>query len=207
MYSVYKHTSPKGKVYIGITSMNPLKRWNNGRGYKHNSYFYSAIQKYGWENIKHEILFDNLTKEEAEQKEIELIAKYKSNQRGYGYNLTSGGETCVVCIESRKKMSDSHKGIPLSEKHKECLKHGRHKRKVQPNAGKHLSKEWKKHVSESLSKKVCQYDLNGNLINIYNSSVIASKISGVVNSNISRCCNGKLKSAGGFVWRYHNDCA
>lgn len=207
MYSVYKHTSPKGKIYIGITSMNPFKRWNNGRGYKYNSYFYSAIQKYGWDNIKHEILFENLTQEEAEQKEIELIAKYKSNQREYGYNLTDGGETCAICIESRKKMSDSHRGIPLSKKHKEALKRGRHKRKVQPNTGKHLSEEWKKHVSESLSKKVCQYDLNGDLINIYDSSVIASKISGVVNSNISRCCNGKRKSAGGFVWRYHNDCA
>ena len=33
-YSVYKHTFPNGKVYIGITKQNPLKRWRNGTGYK-----------------------------------------------------------------------------------------------------------------------------------------------------------------------------
>lgn len=27
MYSVYKHTSPSGKVYIGITKQKPVKRW------------------------------------------------------------------------------------------------------------------------------------------------------------------------------------
>ena len=33
-YTVYKHTSPIGKVYIGITKMNPIRRWSNGKGYK-----------------------------------------------------------------------------------------------------------------------------------------------------------------------------
>lgn len=92
MYLVYKHTSPNGKVYIGITRKNPIKRWNNGNGYKQNTHFYNAISKYGWNNIKHEILFDNLTKEEACKKEIELIAEYKSNDPNYGYNRSSGGE-------------------------------------------------------------------------------------------------------------------
>ena len=31
LYSVYKHTAPNGKVYIGITSRKPEYRWNNGR--------------------------------------------------------------------------------------------------------------------------------------------------------------------------------
>ena len=91
-YCVYKHTAPNGKVYIGITCQNPLRRWNNGKGYAENSYFSNAIVKYGWDNIKHEILFDNLTKEEACQKEIDLIAEHKSNIADYGYNISSGGE-------------------------------------------------------------------------------------------------------------------
>ena len=33
-YTVYKHTSPSGKVYIGITCRKPKYRWNNGKGYK-----------------------------------------------------------------------------------------------------------------------------------------------------------------------------
>ena len=28
-YLVYKHTSPSNKVYLGITSINPSKRWGD----------------------------------------------------------------------------------------------------------------------------------------------------------------------------------
>ena len=36
-YCVYKHTSPSGKVYIGMTCKDPPeKRWSNGNGYKRN---------------------------------------------------------------------------------------------------------------------------------------------------------------------------
>ena len=55
MYVVYKHTTPSGKVYIGITGLKPERRWRNGNGYKDNEHFYRAILKYGWDNIKHEI--------------------------------------------------------------------------------------------------------------------------------------------------------
>ena len=73
-YCVYKHIFPNNKVYIGVTCRKPEYRWDNGNGYTNTQRkIYNAIQKYGWENVKHEILFENLTKEEAEQKEIELI--------------------------------------------------------------------------------------------------------------------------------------
>lgn len=116
MYKVYKHTFPNNKIYIGITCRTPNQRWLNGRGYKHNLYMGNAIKKYGWENIKHEILFDNLTKEEAEQKEIELIDKHKSNQREFGYNIEKGGHYAgVMAEETKKKISLSSKGRKLSK--------------------------------------------------------------------------------------------
>lgn len=98
-YYVYKHTFPNNKVYIGITCLKPEHRWNNGKGYlkktKGNKYdqpfMAYAINKYGWENVTHEILFDKLSKKEAELKEIELIAKYQSDKREFGYNLEKGG--------------------------------------------------------------------------------------------------------------------
>ena len=62
---LYRHTSPSGKVYIGITSKSVNKRWNGGRGYKTCIYFYNAILKYGWDNIKHEILFTDLEEKRA----------------------------------------------------------------------------------------------------------------------------------------------
>lgn len=107
-YCVYKHTAPSGRVYIGI-STNPNRRWNKGKGYQDNPYFWRCIQKYGWENIVHEILFENLSIEEAKKKEKEQISFYKSNLRRYGYNISSGGD-CAPSKESRKRMSKSRKG-------------------------------------------------------------------------------------------------
>lgn len=89
-YVVYKHTSPSGKVYVGITGQNPEKRWQSGSAYRAKP-FRNAIQKYGWENIQHEVLFEGLTLEEANQKEIELIAEYDSTNPKKGYNITKGG--------------------------------------------------------------------------------------------------------------------
>ena len=113
-YTVYMHISPSGKRYIGITSKNPPeKRWKkNGYGYKKNEYFYRAISKYSWSNFKHEILFSGLTKEEAEQKEIELIACYKSDDKHHGYNVAHGGN-CKgkVADETKRKISISNIGL------------------------------------------------------------------------------------------------
>jgi len=118
-YCVYKHTCLiNDKVYVGITARTPEVRWSNGRGYRNNVYFTNAIKKYGWENFKHEILYDKLTLEDAKQKEIELIALLKSNIREYGYNISSGGEpgNGVHCTEERKaKIRAGRLGYKCSE--------------------------------------------------------------------------------------------
>ena len=90
-FILYRHTSPNGKVYIGITSKSVKDRWrNNGRGYKSNIHFYNAINKYGWENFKHEVLHENLTKEDAIMLEKKYIKEHDSFKKGY--NRTLGGE-------------------------------------------------------------------------------------------------------------------
>lgn len=104
-YCVYKHTAPCGKVYIGITSQTPSVRWKNGRGYADNPYFFNAILKYGWENIRHDILYESLTKDEAEEKEKNLILYYRSYEREHGYNIAMGGNTTTPSEESRAKAS------------------------------------------------------------------------------------------------------
>lgn len=118
-FIVYKHTCPNGKVYIGITSQNANHRWNRGNGYRGNEHFYRAIQKYGWENIRHDILFNELTKEEAEQKEKELITIYKSNDKNYGYNIMfeSSNKYCHS-RETIEKMRNSKLGKKQSEETK-----------------------------------------------------------------------------------------
>lgn len=111
MYTVYLHRNVyNGKVYICITSTKPSRRWKGGHGYESQSRFWNAIKKYGWKSFEHEILFERLTKKEAEEKEVELIKQYKSNQREYGYNLSEGGGVnrgYRLSEETRRKLSKS----------------------------------------------------------------------------------------------------
>lgn len=102
-YSVYKHTCPNGKCYIGITRQKPTTRWGKGKGYNANIHFKRAIDAYGWENIIHEVLYEGLTQKEACDKERELISKYHSNNPQYGYNHTSGGQLGVVLNDEVRK--------------------------------------------------------------------------------------------------------
>ena len=90
-YTVYVHETPNGKRYVGITCCDVKRRWDNGRGYKNNRHFWRAIQKYDWSNIEHYIIFEGLTKEQAENKEIELIALWNTTNPECGYNHENGG--------------------------------------------------------------------------------------------------------------------
>ena len=114
--SVYMHTViENNKKYIGQGSGDPKTRWgSSGHRYK-GQYFYNAIQKYGWDNIYHEIIAENITQEEADKLEKELIKKYKTNNRKFGYNITPGGKDgagrpggsnhnarAVICIETNE---------------------------------------------------------------------------------------------------------
>ena len=94
-WTVYAHIAPNGKMYVGITGMDPEVRWRNGKGYRKNIYFDRAIQKYGWENFEHQIIASGLTKEEAGNCERLLIEKLDLMNKDKGYNQTSGGETAV----------------------------------------------------------------------------------------------------------------
>lgn len=153
-YTVYKHTAPNGKVYIGITGQKPKYRWNNGNGYIENKHFYSAIRKYHWENFKHDILETGLTKEQACAKEFELIAYYDSNNREKGYNGSKGGECSALgihhSVETRRKISESNKG-----KHKEHHSSPETRRKIsEAHKGKHLSAETRQKLSEANKGKI-----------------------------------------------------
>ena len=140
-YLVYKHISPSGKVYIGITSRSATRRWNNGRGYI-GSVFHKAIEKYGWDNIKHEVLYENLSRDEAVKIERDLIKQYDSTNAKKGYNIVPGGGLGIsgykFTEEQRKKLSQSHKGV-YTEAQRAATE--RRKGKPSPFKGKKRTKE------------------------------------------------------------------
>jgi predicted GIY-YIG superfamily endonuclease len=117
-YVVYVHIFPNNKKYVGITSQDVNRRWKNGKGYQ-NQIINSAIQKYGWHNTEHKILYTNLTKEEAEQKEIELISEWQTNKKTKGYNIANGGN-CQGSFsdETKNKISFALKGIVFTQEEK-----------------------------------------------------------------------------------------
>ena len=108
---VYAHKNKiNKKIYIGITGQKPERRWRNGQGYKTSTYFYNAIQKYGWDNFEHIILQFNLTQQEAEEKEKYYIQKYNTLNDIYGYNIKNGGKLNQgLSKQGRKKISQSSK--------------------------------------------------------------------------------------------------
>ena len=133
LWSVYVHTTPDGKKYVGM-STDPQKRWACGNGYR-TKIFRDAIDFWGWDKIQHEIIHDKLSLKEAENLERELIQKYNTTNRDYGFNIESGGISCPLAEETKRKLSISHKGL-------------------QPwNAGKSLNQETKNKISEALKGK------------------------------------------------------
>lgn len=93
MYQVYKHTCPNQKVYIGMTGIELDRRWRNGFGYEKNKAFFHDIVKYGWDNIKHEVLTQHETQDEALREEAYQIFLHKAIDAQYGYNFAQNGST------------------------------------------------------------------------------------------------------------------
>ena len=91
MRTVYIHTTPDGKKYVGATHINPNKRFRNGHGYRYQ-FFYQAVLKFGWENISHQ-LYEVDTEEEMKYLERYLISYYDTTNPEKGYNIAKGDST------------------------------------------------------------------------------------------------------------------
>lgn len=148
-YTLYVHEFPNHKLYIGITYDTIQHRWRNGGyGYKNQRLMQRAIQKYGWDNIKHIVLFENLSKEVACECEKYLIAKYQTNNPKYGYNVATGGEHNSGfhfhhTDETKQKISESSRGHIISEKQRKQIS--------EAHKGKTLSQESRNKISKSIS--------------------------------------------------------
>lgn len=230
-WCVYMHTNKiNGKKYVGITSKEPHKRWGkNGIHYK-SQLFYRAINKYGWDKFEHEILFTNLEEKEAKQKEIELIKKYKSKNRNFGYNLTDGGDGTVgikISEETRTNLRTSHLGqiawnkgmkgeykVKTSHIHLEKWKSKTYReRQTASHLGNKQSEETKRKISENSTRLIPIYQLDKKtniVINEFRSIKDAIKLLELKltdSASISSCCTcrPKHKTACGYKWIYKED--
>lgn len=208
-YAVYMHIAPNGKKYIGMTGQPVYLRWRDGKGYKNNPYFWRAIVKETWDKFTHTVLLSGLSQSEAEQKEIDLIKKYQTHNKKYGYNLEYGGHSQGrVSDETKLKMSISSTGKKHTEETKLKISVG--------VKGLVRSEETRKRMSIAQSgagnaqhgkiaynaKKITQLNISNEVMGYFNSSYEAEKTTGISGRSIRSACSGSQQSAGGYGWRY-----
>ena len=90
-----------------------------------------------------------------------------------------------ISEETRRKISEAGKGRPCSQKCRDLA-----------------SERFK--GNKYRAKPIVQYDLNGKFIRTWECAKDVEKKIGIHHSNIGKCCNGNMKSAGGYQWKYDN---
>ena len=192
-YYVYIHSNPETKevFYVGIGKDNRV--WNKWAG--RNKFWDNYVNKYGFEV---EIIAENLTREQAEDIEIKLIAHLGRRQ------IDEGGT-----LVNRSTGGDGSKGYTHTEEYKQKMsqdRKGKCTRKIRK-----LSKESKEKISKKLKgrditwgKPVLQYDKKGNFIKEWDSMKEAERETGAKNifEVTSGYKNQLYKSSGGYVWKY-----
>lgn len=225
-YSLYRHTFPNGKVYIGITKDTPTGRWKNGRGYATQVRMIRAIEKYGWNNIEHAVLLEGLSRVEAEREEIKYIAMYDSTDPAKGYNVFPGGNLRPPTSEETKaklraanlgtvrpaevceKISRTTKGTGaywFGKRHTEDTKKKISEKQKGRGRGVALTQERKNKISkkqmgnQNAPQKATRCIETGV---VYRSAREAARQTGIGPAQISMCCRGERQTAGGFHWEY-----
>ena len=203
-YTVYLRTNKvNGMQYVGQTC-NFKQRENDWRCLK-KSYANSHIDKdreiYGLDNFETAILAEVDIQEEAYKIE-EMYIKELNTIYPNGYNICFGGKNNSGggkrenngfygkhhSSESKRKLSESKKGI----------KH--------PMYGKKQSEETIRKKIIKISKAINQYDLEGNFIRRWASATEAGTTMKLCISHITKCCKGKRKTCGGYIWKHAEDC-
>ena len=158
---IYKTTNLiNGKIYIGQDKNNNEKYIGSGDLIKR------AIKKYGKENFIKEIICYCDNQEDLDNNERFYIKKYNSIDENIGYNISVGGRDGTMLNrkmseETRKKISNSHKGKKLTKNHKAALSNSHTGKKVSEETRKKMSESQKlinraKPMSEEIKKKISE---------------------------------------------------
>lgn len=217
IWKVYIHTSPNNKYYIGITSQTTKRRWGfNGSEYKRNTNFYDDILKYGWNNFSHEVIAENLTRQDACCFEKKLIELLKSNTC-LGYNISEGGiggdrkgkikvkqySLDGIYIKTYDGASDAGSSVGIDRTRiTNCCK-GKSK-----SACGYMWCYEDKEIKEKYNrlktsqKTVYQYDLYSVFIKRWECVKDINTELSIPSNSISKCLNNKNKEAYGYFWSY-----
>ena len=201
-YCVYMHVNKtNGKVYVGLTGVEPEERWRDGKGYHNGTYFRNAIDKYGFDNFEHNIIKDGLTKDEESYWEKYYISLYNSTDRQYGYNMSSGGEHGghPQTEETRKKISENgHRQGMKGKKHSDETK----RKMSESRTGREFSDESKDKLRKSALKNIGRLFLCVELNQIFDNLNEAHNATTCPKGAIVLCCQGRQVQSKGYHWEY-----
>jgi len=214
---IYKITNKiNNKIYIGQTVKSLKLRWKQHcNGNRHSLALSNAIKKYGIDGFNIEIVDFAENLEELNKKEEEYINKFNSLAPN-GYNLMTGGIRPKFSEESKKRMGRKGSRHPLyGKKHSEESK----KKISESHKGKKLTKDHKLNISNSrvgkpnhnreIFKK--RNDLKKISIICNENGIIYDSISSAANSlntSTSNICNnlqGKYKQIKGFTFSLYKE--
>jgi group I intron endonuclease len=189
------------KKYVGQTLENDIyERWKGHFKKGSNcTYLKRALQKYGKDNFRFQIIcicFDS----DCDKYEKEYMEKYNVLVPN-GYNLREAGNNGKQNEETKKKIADSVR-LYYSNLSDEQKKEYSRKRSGANNPcfGKKRTKEQCKNIKNK--KRVKCYNLHNELIDTFDSMSEAGRKFNIDYNNISKCCKGKHKTCGGFIWKF-----
>ena len=135
-----------GKVYVGQT-WRPERRWAEHRGDKDpRSVLNRAIQKHGADAFDYDVVANGYeTQPDLDRAEARYIRRYHADERGRGYNLRAGGRGGRMSEETRRRMSEAHRGKSSGAKGKRWS--------VESRAKMGASWRGKKHSPEHVEKR------------------------------------------------------
>ena len=205
-YKIYEIRSPDDDVYIGQTGIDPEKRWGGGGLYEKSSAIGQAISKYGWKNMSHEVIMENLTSDEADIAEDQFIQSYGGIYDPKVLNQKTGGKKNYTV--SREVVERRKKTMEDPEVKKKFIAACKRRFIDHPELRDKMSEIKKKmhednpSIRENASKKVVQYSYDGTKeIARYKSISEAARNVGISDGHISECLSGTRTHAGGYVWK------
>lgn len=179
---IYKTTNLiNNKIYIG---QKKASKFLGNKYLGSGKRLAEAVDKYGKDNFKVEMIEEALNEKDIDKKEMYWISYYKSTDMAIGYNICEGGRVNRACKGDNNPSRRADVRKKISETHKRLFREG--KAKIPSRLGMHNTEESKRKQSEN-AKINPNYGMRG------------KKTSEQTKNKIRLAVIGKPKKSKGYV--------
>ena len=191
-----------GKWYVG-QAVDIARREKQERAYlakgsfhgsrRNNEHMVASWKAYGPDAFEWHVL-EKCKLDELDEREVFWIKQKDSYHNGYNQTVGGGGRRGYhLTEETKRKLSKSLKGRSLPEETRQKMRVA--------HIGHQVTQRCRDCTRERSSIAVEQIYDDGST-RVWASATAAASALGIYQSNITKCCRGKLSRTGGFRWRY-----